>query len=340
MQTNIQFTPNTYPPLLGTNAAESIAVLQQATDTMMHFGSLYSPQLFDLQSKELAAHHVAGAIRYRPELWGIACKLSRSISPYISNHVRGNDGPFKNRKNRAPVETAEFEHYVKHELTTQMDALRARFNQTPCLHTHAQGGGEDVGKVIRLLVVTDLSVDTFVANYASTEWFQTMSNNLAKMVGEAGWGLKLATTKSSIEVRHAVKEMESKWYMQHMPPGFAQLLLDILLATLADYGFVGNPHSTLTHHIENLREHNTRQELCAAHDAADDHPAGCTANTRATMDMDDLDLVTNKDPVRDNSTSKQLFDRSPGCFDSEMARSRLSTAINSVMYIPAAASES
>jgi hypothetical protein len=286
MQTDLAFKPNTFPPLPGTNAAESIPTFQQATDTILDFGSTFATQLFDMQHQELAAHHVAAAMRYRPEMWGVACRLSRKVSPYISNHVRGGDSSYQNSKHGVSVETAALNKFRK-TLELLTDELKVRINRAPC-PTAKGDKGEVVGKVIRLLVVTDLSLEKFAQSWASTDSFQTLSKELAFMVGKTGWGWKIAITRESQEVTDAINELQSKWYLKHTPGGFVPLVLDIMMAVLADYGFIGNPRSTLSHHIQDLRDHNTRESLCASHDAVDDYDSGCPATVKTGMDKETL----------------------------------------------------
>ena len=143
-------------------------------------------------------------------------------------------------------------------------------------------------KLFRLLVVTDLNFEQFVTKVANTTVFKTLTADLQSAVAQAGWKFKVAITRNSDDVSKAIEEMESHWFMKNIPSGFSGLLLDIMMATLADFGFTGNPKSTLSKHIAGLRSHYTRDDLCSAHDAHDEFDSSCSATQPSTMDNDYL----------------------------------------------------
>lgn len=239
-----------------------IAELRKRPERLLSFGSMFSVSLYSLRFKELKEGAVDSALVYRREFWGPACKLAEGIRPYLAVHLRGGDGPFRRRISR------EVQGYIKAvhaELTgnsTRVAGALARYSDAQ------QCGGcpaAEPGRAVRVLAVTDMDPALFNAAARDhmgpaspgAEWARahsfrwqvatTIAPRLAEAHAEAGGLLGETFGVAATGWRAAV----------------AQLLVDIMLASMGDFGFVGHPGSTMSHHIARLSELEPSQ-FCAS----------------------------------------------------------------------------
>jgi hypothetical protein len=119
---------------------------------------------------------------YRGEVWGVACRLSRQLSPYITTHVRGGDGPFK-KENHIAAMSGQLRKIKK---TINEYVSKGGLNvPRDCAGNTSQADGW----AVRLLVVSDLSPDNFRKHIGSKVAFNAVVDEMAQVVGAKGFGM-------------------------------------------------------------------------------------------------------------------------------------------------------
>lgn len=283
---------------------------------LLDFGSLFASSLFSnsfksvfefqggLFGKTTSSFHsmITGGLIYRPELWKGACKLSRRISPYIANHLRGGDGPFMkgNRPLSSEMQEAKMVKDLLLSGTKKLESL-GRWKSDPKCSASATWNSS--APAVRMLVTSDLTYSEFMTKVETEDAFQTFSEDAGNIVDRhGGWKWNVAFMKG-INVKNARLEIRSKPYFKNFPRGFEALILDVMMGSLADLGFVGNPDSTLSNHIYQIRENFARDDLCKVHDRTDVDDGctpGCPSTEQSGMDINRL--AFNFDPHASNQS--------------------------------------
>ena len=138
---------------------------------------------------------------------------------------------------------------------------------------------------VRLLAVSDVKLKRFrqLVN-ARDGHFGDLHRRLSAIANESGWSWAVSLGNPTI-FRPQMKALTAKPFMASQPAGTAELLMDIMLAALADVGFVGNPSSTLSIHIDQVRGAISQHfgggaGLCAAVEAGFDRAASCAGRSK------------------------------------------------------------
>ena len=279
---------------------DRISELRRIQAGVMSFGSVFSSRLYDNEFIRLFNSTTSSTLRYRPRFWAPACKLARSLRPYVSVHLRGSDGGFKRGiMNAAKGYLGEAASLVANR-NTSVDIVQTCSD--PSRHCQRCPGKPSV----RVLVVTDIKHDQF-RDIARA--YLNATNPLAKWARQHGFRWQVASTVPRAEREHGNGMHAAHAELLKLladafgdgtsagPGGWvssvAALLLDVVLASLADFGFVGTPKSTLSAHIWQLNR-GRPADMCKALDPEHSvvNPHNCPFCGESPLDFDHAALST------------------------------------------------
>jgi hypothetical protein len=223
----------------------------------LSFANLHAWQLYSDDMLGVAEHIISRGLIYHQDLWEIPCRIAREISPFATVHVRGGDGPFKRNKTLSRSFEEEFTS-VKEELDRSGSVLCRFASESDC----PQG---QTNRTARLFVMSDLTWETMMEKFGRP--LTKFSNERSKWAAKHGWKWSLLATNQASAYQAAndlrfLPRMQVAGEPKHIPG----ILLDAMLATLSDIGFVGHPKSTLSMHVIEMRRRWSRSQLCAVHD--------------------------------------------------------------------------
>ena len=223
----------------------------------------FSPQFLALSN---------GAIfRYNTELWKAPCEVARLLAPYAATHVRGSDGKFKRRMiagSSLPWNEP------------QVAQLRRLFPAHVASASPTSASGEARKPAASLLVITDLHSTAHVWNKVLQKqpWVGLLANRTDDLLVTStiddgaenendryiAGTLRAANSAFKQKLHWAVGHIGNQLQAMNYPPlapeagqiAFkivAKMLLDIMLAALADLGFAGQGESSFSKHINAVR---------------------------------------------------------------------------------------
>jgi hypothetical protein len=242
---------------------EQILHLKEHEALMLSFGSIFGWSMWSELWNSIASDQVSKDILYRRELWQQACTAARPIHPFAAIHIRagekGHEGVFHTSQTMSEQTT-----YLEGMVSKGLVELG---EQVPSVNGTCEGAEAKLRK-LRLLGISNLDKDHFRAKFQTAGPYNDTSHRLKAVAAKHGWGwaISLGNPTALASQMVATKSMP---FMDNQPTGMFELLMDIMLASLAQFGFAGNPSSTLSIHIHQTRAGIDRHfgggaELCAS----------------------------------------------------------------------------